>query len=646
MLAIAAVALSNGNYKRVVNGVDFRGCICGTYSKIESDGSCKEVAEGADGAFLPGSRSLFGIPIPDTANPNLQAASVVVCTKTCPSTPTTGSSFPGIQLACYDANQQTVLATGATYSEQRSSLTTCAGTIFATSAPSRSLSGYCIPGAAANANMTNIKAAVDKVLGAGSWGSAVNSLARSWPLMLGLCFAALAVAFLYLFVVQYCAGILTVVAIVVVGASVIAGGAFFLLRADATAKSIGEGYSSDSGWQMNFYGGIALEVLAALYVCLVAFMWSRIFLAIELMTHAGKALRDVWGVLFVPLGLVPLTIAVAAFWCATTVLMFSLGTITTVDVSGVPDGTLRSFTFDDTIRYALLYHLFGLFWVTQFIQAVTELVIAFAATHWYFSPVVGGKKELHPRATLFAFNTVLRYHLGTAAFGSAIIAVIKTIRTVIEYVHARVKRAGRDNTCIRAVACMCRCCFWCLDCCMRFINRNAYCVVALTKQGFCASASTAFGYMASNLARVGALAGVSTAFLFLGKLFVAGVTTSACYIVLTTVPAYADDANIDTVVSTPFWPCLVVFVVSYSIGSLFMGVYAVTIDSMLMCYIYNEDKNIIDTDTGEVISKLNAKAIKAGHGSEYATDDDGVGETVTEGVKVSEAEGASRPTYT
>jgi choline transporter-like protein 2/4/5 len=321
--------------------------------------------------------------------------------------------------------------------------------------------------------------------------------------------------------------------------------------------------------------------------------------------------------------------------------MFSLGTIKTVDAPGLPSGVARTFEFDSTMRYALLYHLFGLFWATQFIQAVTELTIAFVATHWFFSARVDGRKQLRPHTTLFAFNTVLRYHLGTAAFGSAIIAIIKTIRALIEYVQARVKKANRGSTFIRAVLCLCRCCFWCLDCCMRFINRNAYAVVALTKQGFCGSASTAFGYIARNLARVGALAGVSTAYLFLGKLFVAGISTAIGYIVFTQVSTYSDP-NSDSAVASPFWPCMIIFLVSYNIGALFMSVYAVTIDAMLMCYVYNEDKHIIDDETGTAIERINKEAKAAGEESAY--EDEEVGETV---IASPTGPGAkdSRPTY-
>lgn len=648
LFVIAGMAWSGGSIARVKNGVDFRGCVCGTTSVIDSAGKCSEASSSTAGSFSLPSKSIFAVPIQDVSilSPDLSQQTVIVCASTCPSTGGTNGSastvttVDGVRLGCVnETGGAPALGSGETYVAQAQSLArSCAAnaTYFATVAQTRNVWGYCAPSGSIQANMSTAQAAVDAALGSGTWGAAVGSIGNGWAAILLLCIASVLVAFVYLYVVRLCAAPLTALAIVTFQVALLAGGAFFILQAGKVAEAYGNDsaqYSKDSNWQMNFYGGIALEVAAVLYLIIMVFMWKRIFLAIALLKHAGKVLADVWGVIFLPIGLVVLSLGVVALWCYTTVLMFSLGELKTVSVPGFPPGTVRTFSMDDATRYALLYQLFGLFWVTQFIEAVSELTIAFVATHWFFSPrTPEGRKALHPHTTLFAFNTVLRYHLGTAAFGSAVIAIIKFIRAMIEYANARLKKRSKESVFVRAAVCCCRCCFWCLDCCMRFINRNAYTVVALTKQGFCASASTAFGYIARNIARVGALAGVSTAYLFLGKLFVTGVTTLIGYIVFTQLPSYSDPAS-DLAVSSPFWPCLVLAIVSYRVGSLFMSVYAVTIDAMLMCYVFNEDKHLIDDEATEAITSLNAKAAADGHGESYERHED-AGEVVTE-----------RPTY-
>ena len=44
---------------------------------------------------------------------------------------------------------------------------------------------------------------------------------------------------------------------------------------------------------------------------------------------------------------------------------------------------------------------------------------------------------------------VLRYHLGTLAFGSLIIAIIRMIRIMIEYAEAKLKEYHQDNPLVK-----------------------------------------------------------------------------------------------------------------------------------------------------------------------------------------------------
>ncbi|CAN0589016.1 unnamed protein product, partial [Ectocarpus sp. 12 AP-2014] len=66
----------------------------------------------------------------------------------------------------------------------------------------------------------------------------------------------------------------------------------------------------------------------------------------------------------------------------------------------------------------------------------------------------------------------LRFHTGTAAFGSLIIAIIKTIRAMLTYMQKKLQKSGSKAA--QAVLCCLSCFFWCLEKCVKFINKNAY----------------------------------------------------------------------------------------------------------------------------------------------------------------------------
>ena len=80
---------------------------------------------------------------------------------------------------------------------------------------------------------------------------------------------------------------------------------------------------------------------------------------------------------------------------------------------------------------------------------------------------------------LQSFYRVCRYHLGTLAFGSLILSFIRMVRVALEWIEDKIKEHGAENPLIKAVMCCCKCCLWCLEKFMRFINRNAYIMCAV-----------------------------------------------------------------------------------------------------------------------------------------------------------------------
>lgn len=68
----------------------------------------------------------------------------------------------------------------------------------------------------------------------------------------------------------------------------------------------------------------------------------------------------------------------------------------------------------------------------------------------------------------------MRYHLGTVAIASLIIAVIEFIRWTVRFIEAKTKgKDGQQNRLQKCVFCMIYCCLRCLECCMDKINKNA-----------------------------------------------------------------------------------------------------------------------------------------------------------------------------
>jgi hypothetical protein len=174
----------------------------------------------------------------------------------------------------------------------------------------------------------------------------------------------------------------------------------------------------------------------------------------------------------------------------------------------------------------------------------------------------------------------LIYHAGTAAFGSLIVAVIKTIRAIVSYLQKKAKK--HKNKIMEYLLCILGCLLWCLEKMMKFINKNAYIVTAVYGYSFCKAARKAFFVILRNILRVSAVSLVSTILLWIGKLFIPVVTTFLCYLAL----AYAySSSDITGIVA----PLVFTFFLSYWVACMFLEIYGMGIQTILICFVADEE---------------------------------------------------------
>jgi len=107
----------------------------------------------------------------------------------------------------------------------------------------------------------------------------------------------------------------------------------------------------------------------------------------------------------------------------------------------------------------------------------------------------------------------------------------------------------------------------------------------LTGDNFCTAAKNAFETIWANAGRYSLLSGFGGILTFIGKLFITALTVMISYLVFTKTQYYMDN------LISPVAPSILIFVISYCVGVLFMSIYSMACDSILTCYIYDEDLN-------------------------------------------------------
>ncbi|EDS26040.1 ctl2 [Culex quinquefasciatus] len=227
----------------------------------------------------------------------------------------------------------------------------------------------------------------------------------------------------------------------------------------------------------------------------------------------------------------------------------------------------------------LAVNVVGFFWGICFVSAFGDMVLAFTFATWYWT---FRKKELRFFVLTTGFLRTVRYHLGTLAFGSLIIAICKIIRAALEYIDHKLRKY--DNGVVKAVLCLCKCCFWCLESFLKFLNTNAYIMCAIHGKNFCSSAKDAFSLLARNILRVIAVDKVTGFLFFLSKLMLACGMAAVTY-------TFFDSGAATKQLHYAFIPAILVFVGTYIIAAVFFSVYSVAVDTLFLCFLEDCERN-------------------------------------------------------
>ncbi|XP_061475437.1 choline transporter-like protein 4 [Rhineura floridana] len=452
---------------------------------------------------------------------------------------------------------------------------------------------------------------------------------RSWYWILIGLLIAMVLSLIFLLLLRFTAGIL--VWILIVGLlGVIAYGIYHcymeyrdLDKKGATIQSIG--FTTN----LSVYSSVKETWLAALIIlCVVEvillltllFLRSQILIAIALIREASKAVGYMMSSLIYPLVTFVLLVICVAYWGMTALYLATSGgplyrvTPTNdsdpacVEISGNDSCNPLEFNvssklpcvvkctfykyndeglFQRNLFNLQIYNVLGFLWCINFVIALGQCVLAgaFASYYWAFNK----PQDIPACAVISAFVRTLRYHIGSLAFGSLILTIVQVIRIVLEYLDHKMKDSHNPVT--KCMLCCLKCCFWCLEKFLKFLNRNAYIMIAIYGKNFCVSAKNAFMLLMRNIARVVVLDKITDLLLLFGKLLVVGgVGILAFFFFTGRIPI--DNPQFQSPVLNYYWlPILTVVVGAYLIAQGFFSVYNMCVDTLFLCFLEDLERN-------------------------------------------------------
>ncbi|XP_077273063.1 choline transporter-like protein 1 isoform X3 [Temnothorax americanus] len=405
------------------------------------------------------------------------------------------------------------------------------------------------------------------------YNDAVTDLGIAWRELIYLLLIALAlslgilVAFRYM--VQY---VIYVVLIGVVLACI--GGTTYLWLAwyrEKKSTDKGEIDPEDSSVEPYLIYAIIMSVVAVIVLLVILVMRKRIELVMHLFREAGKAVYSMPALLFQPIYTYLLIGFTVVAWIYCMLWIESAGDIYLNKKSHI------RFKKDGLLIATRWYNLFLFFVACEFYLGCQHMVVACAVARWFFTR---DKRRLSlPVAKGFGY--LIRYHMGTVAFGALIIGIVRVIRAMISFVQNHLKQY--DNAFVKGILWCCQCCLWCFECALKFLTRNAYIETAIYGCNFCTGGKKAFQVLSSNILRVAAINSVGDFVLFLGKVLVVTLTVVS--------GIYLMQVQKKEGLNHPWIPITLAGIIAFLVAHCFISIYEMIIDTIFICFCEDCEKN-------------------------------------------------------
>ncbi|KNE72875.1 hypothetical protein AMAG_16975 [Allomyces macrogynus ATCC 38327] len=419
-----------------------------------------------------------------------------------------------------------------------------------------------------------------------------QSLAYSWPIVLGMAFLALGLSFAWLMMIMLIAGgcvWLTVIMANMCLAGIVAMLWYNWAMIETNGKQILVGWSKIDSLLMNWQTLLTLSIVASvvfllLFVVTIAAR-KRIQLAVIIIQETAQAIKTMPLIVIFPIAKYFLIAGLFAFFVVVYALLATSGTViaqtfsTSISLSIANQDWTKMLTPDTVLPFLQIYIVFGFFWTWNFFLGVWQTTIAGAIAGWYWTR---DKSALARSPLRTAFARCFRYHLGSIAFGSMLIALVQVVRWILVELQRRL-RASKANAVTQQILACTQCCCIFVEKFLAFLNKNAYIEIAVYGYSFCDGAKMAFQLLVRNAFRLVVIDRVSGFLFLLGKLI---IVSGTCMIALALLQTF--EAGIADYYAIPL---IFVFVISWVVASFFMSVMDMAVDTIFLCFCEDCERN-------------------------------------------------------
>lgn len=380
-----------------------------------------------------------------------------------------------------------------------------------------------------------------------------------------------------------------------------------ILAGESLSNKFGVSASYQDQYEIAAYCMTGFSVLLIFVILTIS---SRISRAIEIFEEAAHAVRHNPGLLMFPFTSVLTMLCAFIFWVGTSAFIASSGTYsieqlnTTAPVS--PNDVIfevqvfGSFSYNNVL---LVFLFFGMLWTINFINGVTIMITSYAVGAWYWggAPDASELKKTNHWPVLTGIYITYRFHLGTIAFGSVLVAIVQLIRYIAAYVEAKTRDLTEGNKVMKVVLCVIQCFLKCVELCIKFISRNAFIQAAMYGGSFCESTREAFITLSSNLAQVATITFLGDIILRFGQVLVTTVAGLCCWAYLDNNEDYFFGGKKE--LNSYWFPTLLTVILAWFSVAEVLGIYDIAVDTLLLQFCQDKKLQKLKADHTNMTSQ-------------------------------------------
>ncbi|KAL1511023.1 hypothetical protein AB1Y20_005848 [Prymnesium parvum] len=325
-----------------------------------------------------------------------------------------------------------------------------------------------------------------------------------------------------------------------------------------------------------------IMTLFTLLIVILIMMWQQLISrAIAIVRETTRIFSDLPVLMVWPLDKIFYTVGLFVYGVVVILFISTIDDTSYADVaSALSDGYAANLTDhlpDKNAQVVISWavHILGVLWLMNVVLAISWTAQAGAVCQWFFATEIGQPKKSFGAGCgtcLQSTCRVLRFHLGSMAFGALILAICQIVRYLLGALDYYTQDLQKKNFVLKLVVKCVQCYMYCLEKTVQFITFYGYIFIALEGSSFCKACRDTFGLVSTYPAQVTVNNTVSA---LLSMIIGLSIPIVSAFLAFASMESAGED--------WPIYPAITVALVAYVIANTITSTLKCAIDSIFLC---------------------------------------------------------------